>query len=298
MRANQAAIQRRVNTPRVQTQQPPSYGNNSNVQQSPQTVSNGYAPYPQPSSNNMPPPNVNYGQIQQNSQQPIAQPPTSGKMPQGLNPQQQLQFILNVLGERIAKLELNVATLSNSTSDGSAAVSNTITNPAFLLNAIANHPEIKTLKDSITRLQSTPPPPTIPQTSNVTFGPNVITEIQTDINTLFEQFEQFEQVENNDSFVKIKEELQTRTELLATEINQVKDMVLQLQSTVINTLLPAIVNPSIPPAPVSTLETFTEAPLNIIPQDPSITTTIMEENLENAVLPTITEPLTYQELEL
>jgi hypothetical protein len=274
MRANQAAIQRRVNTPRVQTQQPPSYG--GNVQQQQQSI-NGYASYPQPQSNNMQPSNS----------QPIAQTPTSGKMPQGLNPQQQLQFILNVLGERIAKLELGFATLSNSTSDNSS-VSNASLNPSVLSNAILNHPEIKTLKDSITRLQSLPLPQQSVPSSSV--SPDVINEIQTNLDTLFEQ------VENNETLSKIQEELQTRTELLAVEIGQVKDMVLQLQSTVINTLLPAIVSSqSLPPVPVSTLETFTEAPLNIIAQDPSIAAAVLEENLENADLPTITEPLTYQE---
>jgi hypothetical protein len=276
MRANQAAIQRRVNTPRVQTQQPPSYG--GNVQQQQQQSINGYAPYPQPQSN-----------MQPSNSQPIAQTPTSGKMPQGLNPQQQLQFILNVLGERIAKLELGFATLSNSTSDNSS-VSNASLNPSVLSNAILNHPEIKTLKDSITRLQSLPPPQQSASSSSV--SPDVINEIQTNLDTLFEQ------VENNETLSKIQEELQTRTELLAVEIGQVKDMVLQLQSTVINTLLPAIVSSQSlppPPAPISTLETFTEAPLNIIPQDPSIAAAALEENLDNADLPTITEPLTYQE---
>jgi hypothetical protein len=286
MRANQAAIQRRVNTPRVQTQQPPSYG--GNVPQA--SNSNGYAPYPQQSqTNNMPPPNANYGQQQQlNNSQPVAQTPTSGKMPQGLNPQQQLQFILNVLGERIAKLELGYATLSNNSSPSD---SSSISNPSLLQNAITNHPEIKTIKDSITRLQSIPPPSqsiSTASTSNV--SQDVIAEIQTNIDTLFEQ------VENNEVLSKIQDELQTRTELLATEINQVKDMVLQLQSTVINTLLPAIISTqSLPPAPVSTLESFTEAPLDIIPQDPSVAAAVLEENLENAELPTITEPLTYQD---
>jgi hypothetical protein len=282
MRANQAAIQRRVNTPRVQTQ--PSYGGNVQPQQtSPSVSNNGYTPYPQPTSNNnMSQSNTNYGQIQQ---QPMAQQnQTSGKMPQGLNPQQQLQFILNVLGERISKLELNFASLSNSTDNSS------VSNPFVLQNAITNHPEIKTLKDSITLLQSLPSPQQTTSTSS-NVSPDVIAEIQTNVDTLFEQ------VENNDSLLKIQEELQTRTELLAIEINQVKDMVLQLQSTVINTLLPAIVSQPLPPppVPVSTLESFTEAPLNIIPEDPLVNAAVLEENLENAELPTITEPLTYQE---
>jgi hypothetical protein len=282
MRANQAAIQRRVNTPRVQTQQPPSYGNNTNLQQqTQQSMTNAYTPYPQPqpSSNN-----ASYGQ----AQPPVAQTPTSGKMPPGLNPQQQLQFILNVLGERIAKLELNVTNLSNSNTDGSSA-SNPLSNPAFLINAIANHPDVKTLKESITRLQSIPQPP---QNASETVSPDVIAEIQNNIDTLFEQ------VENNDAFAKFQEELQTRTELLATEINQVKDMVLQLQSTIINNLLPALVSSSNPPVPVSTLESFTEAPLDIIQQESSSSVKDMEENLGNAILPTISEPLTYQQLEL
>jgi hypothetical protein len=283
MRANQAAIQRRVNTPRVQTQ--PSYGGNVQPQQTPPSVSNnGYTPYPQPTSNNnnISQSNANYGQTQQ--PQPVSQQnQTSGKMPQGLNPQQQLQFILNVLGERISKLELNFASLSNSPDNSS------VSNPFVLQNAITNHPEFKTLKDSITRLQSLPPSPQQTTSSSSNVSPDVIAEIQTNVDTLFEQ------VENNDSLLKIQEELQTRTELLAIEINQVKDMVLQLQSTVINTLLPAIVSepPSLPPVPVSTLESFTEAPLNIIPEDPLVNAAVLEENLENAELPTITEPLTY-----
>lgn len=278
MRANQAAIQRRVNTPRVQPQQAPSYGNNANIQQ--QTpVANNYASYPPPQSSS------SYGQ----QQAPVAQTPTSGKMPTGLNPQQQLQFILNVLGERITKLELNVANLSTANTDGSS-VSNALSNPAFLINAIANHPDVKTLKESMTRLQSIPQPP--PSNPTETISPDVVAEIQTNIDTLFEQ------VENNDAFVKFQEELQTRTEILATEINQVKDMVLQLQSTIINNLLPAMVASSNPIAPVSNLESFSEAPLDIIPPESSSSVSEMENNLENVVLPNITEPLTYQQLEL
>jgi hypothetical protein len=158
-----------------------------------------------------------------------------------------------------------------------------------ILNAIANHPDVKTLKESITRLQSIPQPS---QNTSETVSPDVIAEIQNNIDTLFEQ------VENNDAFAKFQEELQTRTELLATEINQVKDMVLQLQSTIINNLLPALVSSSNPPVPVSTLESFTEAPLDIIQQESSSSVKDMEENLGNAILPTISEPLTYQQLEL
>lgn len=289
MRANQAAIQRRVNTPRVQTQQAPSYGNSSSVQQPQPPVANPYASYP--------PSNANYGQSTQSTQnmnsQPVAQTPSSGKMPPGLNPQQQLQFILNVLGERIAKLELNVANLSNSTSDNSSSASNVLSNPAFLLNAIANHPDVKSLKDSITQLQNVPA-----KNSEHVITRDEFKVVQTDIDTLFEQLENNEGIQATKFEEEIQKELQTRTELLATEINQVKDMVLQLQSTVINTLLPAVIQPNtIPPSSVSNLESFTEAPLNIIPQEPS-SITDMEQNLENAVLPTISEPLTYQELQL
>jgi hypothetical protein len=58
--------------------------------------------------------------------------------------------------------------------------------------------------------------------------------------------------------------------------------------------LPAIIAPAAV-VPVSTLETFTQAPLNIIQEDPSVAAAALEKNLEIAELPTITEPLTYQE---
>jgi hypothetical protein len=281
MRANQAAIQRRVNTPRVQQ-------NQSTPQTPQQTSSTSYAPYPpqQPQQFN------NFGQSPSNNTNPNQpQPQTPGRMPQGLNPQQQLQFILNVLGERISKLEVNVAQISNNPSDIHSSAS---TNPSLLQNAITNHPEIKNIKESLSKIISQPSS-IAPSQQQSTVSPDMIAEIQTNIDTLFEQ------VENNDKVNKIQEELQIRTELLTTEIVQIKDMVLQLQNTVINTLLPAIVSSQpLPPAPfpfqpASTLESFTEAPLNIIPEDPSIAAAVLEENLEIAELPTLSEPLTYQE---
>jgi hypothetical protein len=209
-------------------------------------------------------------------------------MPPGLNPQQQLQFILNVLGERIAKLELHVSQFSSS-----APMDSSSTNPQVLQNTIANHPEIKFLKESVSRLQSLPPPPAPLSSLDSAVSPDVIAEIQTNIDTLFEQ------ATNQEIVTKIQEELQTRTELLATEINQVKDMVLQLQTTVIGTLVPAILSQPLPPVnfttPESTLESFTQAPLHLITEDPSLAALDLENNLENAELPTLSEPLTYQE---
>ena len=282
MRANQAAIQRRVNTPRVQP-------NQSQSQSQPQ--SNNYAPYPPQSQNTSYNPNIPQPQtqIQSQSQNSNIQTPSSGKMPTGLNPQQQLQFILNVLGERIAKLELNVTTIMNSTDSGASVSSTATPNPALLANSIANHPEIRSIKDTITRLQSMPPS-SAAQTSDETVNPDVIADIQTNIDTLFEQ------MDNNEGLSKIQEELQTRTELLATEINQVKDMVLQLQSTVINTLLPAIIPTANPPATSQpALESFSDANLNIMGgQDFSnIAAMTLDESFENATLPNITENLTY-----
>ena len=280
MRANQAAIQRRVNTPRVQTQAPPSYGSSSQSQPQTPSSNSSYTPYP--------PQNANYSQqtssqaSQNNIQTPPLNsnnPPASGKMPPGLNPQQQLQFILNVLGERIAKLETHVAQPS----------SNPVSlNPAALQSAIANHPEIAQLKETLFKIQSTTPSST---QSADSASPNVIEDIQANIETIFQYIES----DTTPDVSKIQEELQTRTELLATEINQVKDMVLQLQSTVINVLLPAIVSPVLPPAPISTLENFTQAPLNIITEDPSVAAAALEKNLEIAELPTLVESLSYQE---
>jgi len=284
MRANQAAIQRRVNTPRVQTQAPPSYGS-SQQQQPPQTPSanNSYTPYP--------PQNNNYSQTpsQQNNIQtpPLNAAPTSGKMPPGLNPQQQLQFILNVLGERIAKLENHVAQLSTNPVSLNNGQPQQAINPAVLESAIASHPEIALLKESLFRIQSTAPS----SESQSAASPNVIDDIQANIETIFQYIES----DTTPDVSKIQEELQTRTELLATEITQVKDMVLQLQSTVINTLLPAIVSPVLPPAPISTLENFTQAPLDIIPEDPALAAAALEKNLEIAELPTLGESLSYQE---
>jgi len=289
MRANQAAIQRRVNTPRVQTQTPPSYGaSQSQQQQQPQTPSanNSYTPYQ--------PQNTNYSQTpSQQSQNNIQTPPlntapTTGKMPPGLNPQQQLQFILNVLGERIAKLENNVAQLSSNPVSLNGQQQQPI-NPAALQSAIASHPEITQLKETLFKIQSTTPSST--QSADAA-SPNVIDDIQANIETIFQYIES----DTTPDVSKIQEELQTRTELLATEINQVKDMVLQLQSTVINVLLPAIVsNTLLPPAPISTLENFTQAPLDIIPEDPAIAAAALEKNLEIAELPTLVESLSYQE---
>jgi len=285
MRANQAAIQRRVNTPRVQTQAPPSYG--SSQQQPPQTPSanNSYTPYP--------PQNNNYSQTPKSQNNNIQTPPlnatpSTGKMPPGLNPQQQLQFILNVLGERIAKLENHVAQLSANPVSLNGQPQQAI-NPAALQSAIASHPEIALLKESLFRIQSMAPSSS--ESQSAAASPNVIDDIQANIETIFQYIES----DTTPDVSKIQEELQTRTELLATEITQVKDMVLQLQSTVINVLLPAIVSPALPPAPFSTLENFTQAPLDIIPEDPALAAAALEKNLEIAELPTLGESLSYQE---
>ena len=287
MRANQAAIQRRVNTPRVQTQTPPSYGSSSQSQPQTPSSNSSYTPYP--------PQNVNYSQQtpSQSSQNNIQTPPlnaapTTGKMPPGLNPQQQLQFILNVLGERIAKLETHVAQLSSNPVSLNNGQQPQAINPAALQSAIASHPEIAQLKETLFKIQSTAPSST--QSADAA-SPNVIEDIQANIETIFQYIE----TDTTPDVSKIQEELQTRTELLATEINQVKDMVLQLQSTVINTLLPAIVSNTIPPAPISTLENFTQAPLDIIPEDPAVAAATLEKNLEIAELPTLVESLSYQE---
>lgn len=280
MRANQAAIQRRVNNP-PRTIPPPGYGastssSSSSNQSQNQSASNSYAPYPSPQQNQQP----QYPSQQQSNIQTPSQS-SAGKMPSGLNPQQQLQFILNVLGERIAKLEMNVSELSSyDFSTGSSTNSSSSINPAVLQKEIANHPEIASIKDFISKLQA-------PQSFSGP-SPNVIDDIQTNIESIFEQLD-------NSDVTRIQEELQTRTELLVSEINQVKDMVLQLQNTVINVLLPAIIAQTPPAVPVSTLETFTQAPLNIIQEDPFVSAATLEKNLEIAELPTITEPLTYQE---
>jgi hypothetical protein len=284
MRANQAAIQRRVNTPRVQTQSPPSYGA-SQIQPQTPSANNSYTPYP--------PQNTNYSQTPKSQNNNIQTPPlnaapSTGKMPPGLNPQQQLQFILNVLGERIAKLENHVAQLSANPVSLNGQPQQAI-NPAALQSAIASHPEIALLKESLFRIQSMAPSSS--ESQSAAASPNVIDDIQANIETIFQYIES----DTTPDVSKIQEELQTRTELLATEITQVKDMVLQLQSTVINVLLPAIVSPVLPPAPFSTLENFTQAPLDIIPEDPAIAAAALEKNLEIAELPTLGESLSYQE---
>jgi len=282
MRANQAAIQRRVNTPRVQTQAPPSYGASQSQPQTP-SGNNSYTPYPSQNTNYSQTPSQ---QSQNNIQTPpINAAPSNGKMPPGLNPQQQLQFILNVLGERIAKLENNVAQLSSNPVSLNGQQQSQPINPAALQSAITSHPEITQLKETLFKIQSTATQSADPA------SPNVIDDIQANIETIFQYIEN----DTTPDVSKFQEELQTRTELLATEINQVKDMVLQLQSTVINTLLPAIVSNTLPPAPISTLENFTQAPLDIIPEDPAIAAAILEKNLEIAELPTLVESLSYQE---
>ena len=89
MRSNQAAVQRRVNGAKSNGVPPSSYPPST---QTP----NGYAPYPPVSNQNVPTNNGYPVNAQQMSQQ------MSQEMPAKLTAQQQLQFFLNALGDRIA----------------------------------------------------------------------------------------------------------------------------------------------------------------------------------------------------
>ena len=227
MRSNQAAVQRRVN------------GARSNGVPPVPSQQNGYAPYP-------PQTQAGYnGQVpSQQPQQPQQQGysnsiPTQNQtqtnaMPPKLTAQQQLQFILNALGDRIAKLEVGHQTITQSL--GVSIPLNTIIPTSQ--NAKNYDQEIGQIQQNMNHLnlsierltknveQINEQQQQILRQKTVSFPPQQPTQPND------ETIQNQEQILSNVD--ALSSELDTRTEILTTEINKTKDLVLQLQSTVIH----------------------------------------------------------------
>lgn len=216
MRSNQAAVQRRVNGARANGVAPPT-----------PSQQNGYAPYPP------------QAQAQTQAQ---AQQMTTNAMPPKLTAQQQLQFILNALGDRIAKLEVGHQTITQSMGI-SVPLNTTISSTQ---NAKNYDQEIGQIQQNMNHLNLS--------IERLSKNVEQINEQQQQIlrqsisSPLVQPQQQQQQQQPqipNDEFIQNQEqilsnvdalssELDTRTEILTTEINKTKDLVLQLQSTVIH----------------------------------------------------------------
>ena len=218
MRSNQAAVQRRVNGARANGVAPPT-----------PSQQNGYAPYPP--------------QAQAQTQAQAQQIPTNA-MPPKLTAQQQLQFILNALGDRIAKLEVGHQTITQSMGI-SVPLNTTISSTQ---NAKNYDQEIGQIQQNMNHLNLS--------IERLSKNVEQINEQQQQIlrqsisSPLVQPQQQQQQQQQqpqipNDEIIQNQEqilsnvdalssELDTRTEILTTEINKTKDLVLQLQSTVIH----------------------------------------------------------------
>ena len=232
MRSNQAAVQRRVN------------GSKANGVPPIPSQQNGYAPYPPPAQQvqsqagyNAPIPSQ-----QQGYSNSIPQTQTNA-MPPKLTAQQQLQFILNSLGDRIAKLEVGHQTITQTLGvsiplNSAVPVSQTAKNYDQEIGQIQqnmNHlnlsieiltknvEQINEQQQQILR-QSISSPLAQPQQQNT-----IAKNIPPHADIIIQNQEQL--LTNIDV---LSSELDTRTEILTTEINKTKDLVLQLQSTVIH----------------------------------------------------------------
>lgn len=243
MRSNQAAVQRRVNgamsngVPQVPSQQ------------------NGYAPYPPPQAQTQaqsgyagPVPSQPQGY---SNSIPTAQAPTNA-MPPKLTAQQQLQFILNALGDRIAKLEVGHQTITQ-TLGVSIPLNTTISS---LQNAKNYDQEIGQIQQNMNHLnlsierlsknveQINEQQQQILRQKTVSFPPQAATTSQTN------QIPNDEIIQNQELILSnvdaLSSELDTRTEILTTEINKTKDLVLQLQSTVIHVFQTQLTKSNIP----------------------------------------------------
>ena len=212
MRSNQAAVQRRVN------------GARSNGVPPPTPSQNGYAPYPPTPSG-------------YNNSMPSNTPPPPQEMPSKLTAQQQLQFILNALGDRIAKLEIGHQTITQ-TLGVSIPLNTTVSAPQNAKNYDQEIGQIQQnmnhLNLSIERLsknveQINEQQQQILQQKTVSSSPQPTTTSQIPNDEIIQNQEQI--LSNIDT---LSSELDTRTEILTTEINKTKDLVLQLQSTVIH----------------------------------------------------------------
>lgn len=214
MRSNQAAVQRRVNGARANGVAPPT-----------PSQQNGYAPYPP--------------QAQAQTQAQAQQIPTNA-MPPKLTAQQQIQFILNALGDRIAKLEVGHQTITQSMGI-SVPLNTTISSTQ---NAKNYDQEIGQIQQNMNHLNLS--------IERLSKNVEQINEQQQQIlrqsisSPLVQPQQQPQQPQiPNDEIIQNQEqilsnvdalssELDTRTEILTTEINKTKDLVLQLQSTVIH----------------------------------------------------------------
>ena len=224
MRSNQAAVQRRVNNARNLGNQGPSpnasYSTSSSSNTSTAMNSNGYAPYP-PSQYPVP---------SQASSAPSQMSNPTPSMPPKLTPHQQLQFILNALGDRISKLEMAQKNGTDASSSPSPFANYSAAQPGFG-NASVNNgknydQEIAQIQEGMRLLKGT-----------VDGFALSIQEIKTTLAS--SQTSQTQSVAPFDPEViakplqELSGELDTRTTLLSDEINKVKDMMLHLQSDVI-----------------------------------------------------------------
>jgi hypothetical protein len=212
MRSNQAAVQRRVN------------GARSNGVPPPTPSQNGYAPYPPTPSgyNNSMPSNT-------------PPPPHPQEMPSKLNAQQQLQFILNALGDRIAKLEIGHQTITQ-TLGVSIPLNSTVPSQSTKnydqeigqIQQNMNHlnQSIERLSKNMEQINEQLRTHQQQQQQHQPFQ-NTSSSSVSDNNTINQE----QLISNIDT---LSSELDTRTEILTTEINKTKDLVLQLQSTVIH----------------------------------------------------------------
>lgn len=238
MRSNQAAVQRRVN------------GARSNGVPPVPSQQNGYAPYPPPQAQAQaqsgytgPVPSQPQGY---SNSIPTAQAPTNA-MPPKLTAQQQLQFILNALGDRIAKLEVGHQTITQSLGV-SIPLNTTVSAPQNAKNYDQEIGQIQQnmnhLNLSIERLSKNvekinEQQQQILRQKTVSSPPQTQTQIPND-----EIIQNQEQILSNVD--ALSSELDTRTEILTTEINKTKDLVLQLQSTVIHVFQTQLTKSNIP----------------------------------------------------
>ena len=231
MRSNQAAVQRRVN------------GARSNGVPPTPSQQNGYAPYPpqsQPQTGYNGPVSSQQPQLQQqgySNSNPQSQ--TQNAMPPKLTAQQQLQFILNALGDRISKLEVGHQTITQSL--GVSIPLNTIVSAPQ--NAKNYDQEIGQIQQNMNHLNlsierlSKNLEQVNEQQQQILRQPSVST-LGNNSQTQTNQIPNDEIVQNQEQILSnvdaLSSELDTRTEILTTEINKTKDLVLQLQSTVIH----------------------------------------------------------------
>jgi hypothetical protein len=207
MRSNQAAVQRRVNNARANNPQ----NNFSNTP--PENNNNGYVSYPTPPSQYpTPAPSTSSGNV----------PPS---MPPKLTPHQQLQFILNALGDRIAKLEM--AQKNGSSVDSSHPLLS-VQSPSSSSNLSKNYEqEISQIQEGMKLLKST-----------VDGLSQMVQELKKSPSSSSSSPDS----EITETIAELSDELDTRTGILTEEINKIIDLMLHLQSDVITVFKEKIMN--------------------------------------------------------